>query len=102
MFRLPAQPPTCSAGHSVATAGQHHRRGDQLAMATAPSAPTSTFTHKHVEARALKWLERFGAKACLLPWLPIVGDPLPRRAGWLRCCSGLRGLAWRSVNSRYP
>jgi membrane protein YqaA with SNARE-associated domain len=36
------------------------------------------------ELRALKWLERFGAKACLLAWLPAVGDPLCAVAGWLR------------------
>ena len=30
------------------------------------------------------WLERFGAKACLLSWLPVVGDPLCAVAGWLR------------------
>lgn len=34
--------------------------------------------------RALQWLERFGPKACLLAWLPIVGDPLCAVAGWLR------------------
>lgn len=34
--------------------------------------------------RALRWLERFGAPACLLSWLPIVGDPLCAVAGWLR------------------
>ena len=34
--------------------------------------------------RALQWLERFGARACLLAWLPIVGDPLCAVAGWLR------------------
>jgi membrane protein YqaA with SNARE-associated domain len=34
--------------------------------------------------RALDWLERFGPKACLLAWLPIVGDPLCAVAGWLR------------------
>jgi membrane protein YqaA with SNARE-associated domain len=34
--------------------------------------------------RALRWLERFGAKACLLAWLPAVGDPLCGVAGWLR------------------
>ncbi|MBC7699130.1 YqaA family protein [Aquabacterium sp.] len=33
---------------------------------------------------ALRWLQRFGAKACLLSWLPIVGDPLCAVAGWLR------------------
>ena len=36
------------------------------------------------EARALGWLERFGPKACLLSWLPVVGDPLCAVAGWLR------------------
>jgi membrane protein YqaA with SNARE-associated domain len=34
--------------------------------------------------RALRWLERFGPKACLLSWLPILGDPLCGVAGWLR------------------
>jgi membrane protein YqaA with SNARE-associated domain len=41
-------------------------------------------THKPHEVRVLKWLERFGAKACLLSWLPIVGDPLCAVAGWLK------------------
>lgn len=36
------------------------------------------------ELRALKWLERFGPKACLLSWLPVVGDPLCAVAGWLK------------------
>lgn len=36
------------------------------------------------EARALQWLRRFGPKACLLSWLPVVGDPLCAVAGWLR------------------
>ena len=39
---------------------------------------------KPSEARALAWLQRFGAKACLLSWLPVVGDPLCAVAGWLR------------------
>ena len=34
--------------------------------------------------RALRWLERLGPKACLLAWLPAVGDPLCAVAGWLR------------------
>ena len=34
--------------------------------------------------RALRWLERLGPKACLLSWLPAVGDPLCAVAGWLR------------------
>jgi membrane protein YqaA with SNARE-associated domain len=36
------------------------------------------------ELRALQWLEHFGAKACLLSWLPVVGDPICAVAGWLR------------------
>jgi membrane protein YqaA with SNARE-associated domain len=41
-------------------------------------------THKSGETHALRWLEKFGAKACLLAWLPGVGDPLCAVAGWLR------------------
>ena len=40
--------------------------------------------HKPRHVRALRWLERWGTKACLLSWLPIVGDPLCAVAGWLR------------------
>jgi membrane protein YqaA with SNARE-associated domain len=36
------------------------------------------------EMRALQWLQRFGARACLVSWLPVVGDPLCALAGWLR------------------
>lgn len=36
------------------------------------------------EAHALQWLRRFGAKACLMSWLPIVGDPLCAVAGWMQ------------------
>jgi membrane protein YqaA with SNARE-associated domain len=36
------------------------------------------------QARALRWLEALGPKACLLSWLPGVGDPLCAVAGWLR------------------
>ncbi|HET9644104.1 MAG TPA: YqaA family protein [Burkholderiaceae bacterium] len=40
--------------------------------------------HPPHELRALKILERFGPPACLLSWLPGVGDPLCAVAGWLR------------------
>ncbi len=40
--------------------------------------------HRRLEARALRWLEHFGPKACLLAWLPGVGDPLCAVAGWLK------------------
>ena len=28
------------------------------------------------DGRAVRWLEKLGPKACLLAWLPVVGDPL--------------------------
>ena len=40
--------------------------------------------HGAAHPRALRWLERFGPRACLLSWLPVVGDPLCAVAGWLR------------------
>ncbi|CAN5848585.1 YqaA family protein [soil metagenome] len=40
--------------------------------------------HKPPNARALRWLQRFGARGCLLSWLPVVGDPLCAVAGWLK------------------
>ena len=33
--------------------------------------------------KALDFLEKLGPKACLLAWLPVVGDPLCAVAGWL-------------------
>jgi membrane protein YqaA with SNARE-associated domain len=36
------------------------------------------------DERSLAWLRRFGPRACLLSWLPVVGDPLCAVAGWLR------------------
>lgn len=43
--------------------------------------------HHHSEPihrKAVQWLSRFGAKTCLLSWLPVIGDPLCALAGWLR------------------
>jgi membrane protein YqaA with SNARE-associated domain len=40
--------------------------------------------HKRLQLRALSWLENFGPRACLLSWLPIVGDPLCAIAGLLK------------------
>ena len=40
--------------------------------------------HKPPDARALRWLQRLGAKACLFSFLPVVGDPLCAVAGWLK------------------
>ncbi|MBT9500243.1 MAG: DedA family protein [Burkholderiaceae bacterium] len=41
-------------------------------------------THRSPNGRALRWLERFGPKACLISWLPLVGDPVCAVAGWLK------------------
>ena len=71
----------------------HHLRGK----------PTPTY-----QARALSWLQQLGPKACLLSWLPGVGDPLCAVAGYLRwpalpCMAymavgkGLRYLAMTSL-----
>ena len=42
------------------------------------------YRHSPMHVRALAWLEKLGPKACLLGWLPLVGDPLCAVAGWLR------------------
>ena len=42
------------------------------------------YNHSRHHAKALEYLERLGPKACLLAWLPLVGDPLCAVAGWLR------------------
>lgn len=42
------------------------------------------YGHSPTHVRALRWLERLGPKACLLAWLPAVGDPLCAVAGWLK------------------
>lgn len=42
------------------------------------------YHHSAHHVRVLGWLERLGPKACLLSWLPAVGDPLCAVAGWLR------------------
>ena len=40
--------------------------------------------HRRLHSKALDWLKGFGPKACLLSWLPAVGDPLCAVAGWLK------------------
>jgi len=46
-------------------------------------APSTNMNEK-MHKRALEWLEKLGPKACLLSWLPGVGDPLCAVAGWLK------------------
>lgn len=42
------------------------------------------YQHSTHHSRAIDWLEKLGPKACLLAWLPVVGDPLCAVAGWLK------------------
>ncbi|MEN9466727.1 MAG: hypothetical protein RL081_728 [Pseudomonadota bacterium] len=42
------------------------------------------YHHSKHHMRVLDWLQKLGPKACLLAWLPAVGDPLCAVAGWLK------------------
>ncbi|WHZ10540.1 MAG: putative membrane protein [Burkholderiaceae bacterium] len=42
------------------------------------------YRHSATHLRALDWLRRLGPIACLLSWLPVIGDPLCAVAGWLK------------------
>ncbi len=56
--------------------------------ACAPSSLSPKPQGPSVQSRARRyataWLQQHGAAACLLSWLPVVGDPLCAVAGWLR------------------
>jgi len=61
------------------------RRAWQAARGQPASTPSQAPRPRtRVERRARIWLRRWGAKTCLLSWLPVVGDPLCAVAGWLR------------------
>ena len=69
----------------VATAGNTAGGAISWLMGVGAHRAVDRVRHgKPTELRALRWLERFGPKACLLSWLPLVGDPLCAVAGWLR------------------
>lgn len=69
----------------VATAGNTVGGGISWAMGYGAERAYEQLTHRDPNRhRALQWLQRFGPKACLLSWLPAVGDPLCAVAGWLR------------------
>jgi membrane protein YqaA with SNARE-associated domain len=68
----------------VATAGNTLGGAISYWMGYGAERAYERIAHKRDEARALAWLRRFGPRACLLSWLPVVGDPLCAVAGWLR------------------
>jgi membrane protein YqaA with SNARE-associated domain len=53
-------------------------------MGHAARAITQRYAGSHAHVKALDLLQRLGPKACLLAWLPVVGDPLCAVAGWLQ------------------
>ena len=68
----------------VATAGNSLGGAVSWAMGLASHKMVDKYRHSSTHLRALDWLERIGPKACLLSWLPVVGDPLCAVAGWLK------------------
>jgi membrane protein YqaA with SNARE-associated domain len=72
----------------VATAGNTAGGAITYWMGYGAEKAYEAITQQHArplhERRALAWLGRWGPPACLLSWLPFVGDPLCAVAGWLR------------------
>ena len=68
----------------VATAGNSLGGVVSWGMGYASHQLVDKYRHSDTHLRALDWLERIGPKACLLSWLPVIGDPLCAVAGWLR------------------
>ena len=69
---------------AVATAGNTLGGMVTWAMGYGAHQAVDKYGHSPSHVRALQWLERLGPKACLLSWLPVVGDPLCAVAGWLK------------------
>jgi membrane protein YqaA with SNARE-associated domain len=68
----------------VATLGNTLGGAVTWVMGLASHKLVDHYQHSSHHLRALAWLQRLGPKACLLAWLPAVGDPLCGVAGWLR------------------
>lgn len=68
----------------IATAGNTLGGAVTWAMGWGSHKIVDRYQHSKSHLKALDWLERLGPKACLLAWLPVVGDPLCAVAGWLK------------------
>jgi len=68
----------------VATAGNTLGGAFDWWMGYGAHKVADRYSHSKHHTRVIEWLERLGPKACLLSWLPLVGDPLCAVAGWLR------------------
>ncbi len=67
----------------VATAGNTLGGAVSWAMGLGSRHVIDRYRQSATHIRALGWLERVGPRACLLAWLPGIGDPLCAIAGWL-------------------
>jgi membrane protein YqaA with SNARE-associated domain len=68
----------------VATVGNTMGGALTWAMGWGSHRLVDKYAQHRVHLRALDWLQRRGPVACLLSWLPVIGDPLCAVAGWLR------------------
>ena len=68
----------------VATAGNTLGGAVDWGMGYEAHHLVDKYRHSRTHIKAIDWLERLGPKACLLAWLPLIGDPLCAVAGWLR------------------
>lgn len=68
----------------VATAGNTLGGAVDWWMGYGAHRAVDKYRHSSTHVKALDWLERLGPKACLLAWLPAIGDPLCAVAGWLK------------------
>jgi membrane protein YqaA with SNARE-associated domain len=69
----------------VATAGNTLGGAVSWGMGFGAHKAVDAYRHTSTQhTRALAWLEKLGPKACLLSWLPGIGDPLCAVAGWLK------------------
>lgn len=71
-------------GVAVATLGNSLGGAITWLMGLESHRLVDKYRHSATHLKALDWLERLGPKACLLSWLPVVGDPLCAVAGWLK------------------
>ena len=69
---------------AVATLGNTLGGALDYAMGRTASRFAPHASQASVQTRVMRWLHRLGPKACLLGWLPLVGDPLCTLAGWLK------------------
>ena len=77
--------------HKAWNAAREHQRAGHPELAHKKPRELS-----RTERRVRVWLRKFGAKTCLLSWLPVVGDPLCAVAGWMRLpfwpCAGYMAI----------